>query len=241
MDKSYKKIIEKMEAMLSKADDEKRDLTADEENRYQEYEQLLDEIKDDNDIEAIRSEIENSKPKRTLDLKYNSNSAPYEYTERGVIGGLSDPVNFFQMQFRDKRTMYDYMEAVMTGRTMVPPESHAMTVGTGAEGGFAATDTYAKGFWSSVHNQSTFLKYCRMYNFEGHNSINIVAWDSEDQTAGPFGNVSADWKAESAQFTAKTPNVRNVNITPNKLGLFVNVSREASQDTDSLVAELGGL
>jgi HK97 family phage major capsid protein len=78
-----------------------------------------------------------------------------------------------------------------------------------------------------------------MFDFQGANVLHITAWDSENQTAGPFGGVSAQWVAEGGTFTAVDPNIRAMILKAAKLGIYVDVTREASQNATALVQELG--
>lgn len=189
-------------------------------------------------------EMVETKPQRTIGLSANHRAEgnfESEFTTRGVVGGLCNSAKFF---FNGKvpvnnRTMDQYLAAVIRNENYVPDEFRTQVVGTGALGGFSAPETWEVGFWDFTANQSVFLPQCRTYNFQGNNVLHITKFDSADQTLGPTGSAAAQWVAEAGTFTPVDLKFKTATLKANKCGIFVDVSREAAQHGQGLVAAIG--
>jgi HK97 family phage major capsid protein len=230
MNKAQKQ--KRIDEILTKAEAEKRNLTDQEEIEINGLE-----------ISLKQDELLDKRTQRSIPIPQpqRGEGAAEEYQERGIIGGLKDPKKFF---FNGRvpvsnRTMTQYIGAVIQGQNMVPDEIREMSLGSGVHGGFAAPETYAAGFWQATNNESVCLPLCRMYDFQGSNILHVVAWDSENQSAGPWGGVAAAWVPEGGTSTPVEPDLRTLTYKANKLTMFVDVTREASQNAQGLVAELG--
>jgi HK97 family phage major capsid protein len=228
-DKIVKENADRIESILNVCEKDKRELTKEENAEIRMREDIIEKAKEDA-----------SKTARSPKLSFSSGGEK-EFNTRGIIGGLADPARLFYRGRvpSSERTMQQYIGDVIQGRNLVPDEARAMSLGSGIHGGFAAPEKWAAGFWSEANNASVFLPLCRIFNFDGAATLHLTAWDSSDQTLGPFGGVQAQWKEETGTFTAVEPKIRAMTMSPHKLGMFVDVSREAAQDAGTLVSELG--
>jgi HK97 family phage major capsid protein len=230
-DKIVKENADRIDAILSAHEKDKSPLTKEENAEIRMREDFIEKAKEDA-----------GKTVRSPQLSGGTHMETLNFHTRGLIGGLGSPKQLF---YRGRsipggeRTMAQYLSDVVQGKTLVPDEGRSMSLGTGALGGFAAPEKWAAGFWTEVNTASVFLPRCRVFNFDGAGTLHITAWDSEDQTLGPFGGVQAQWKEESGTFTPVDPKIRAMTMSPHKLGIFVDVTREAAQDAGTLVAELG--
>ena len=218
--------------ILTMAEKEGRDLTDEEDTAFMKANALSREA------DKMSKKTARSIP---IPPAARAEGAVEEYSERGVVGGLKDPKKFF---FNGRvpvsnRTMAQYLGDVIQNKNMVPDESREMSLGSGAGGGFAAPETWSPGFWSATNNESVCLPLCRVYNFEGNNILHVVAWDSENQENGPWGGVTSRWLGEGQTAVAVDPSLRTLTYKARKLMIYVDISREASQNTGSLVSELG--
>jgi len=229
-----KKVRDEMDKMLTACEAEKRGFSDDEQVRY-----------DGLDIKMRGLDASASQTRRSIPIpgvqRAESAEPENEFQTRGIVGGLGTPVRLFWNGRvpASERNIRQYLSDVVQGKTLIPDEERAMSIGTGVAGGFAAPEAWAAGFWSSVNSESVFLSRCRVFPFQGTNTLHVTAWDSEAQNAGPFGGVGAQWTAEGGTFTAVTPSIRTIMLKAHKLGIFVDISREAAQNAGNLMAELG--
>ena len=113
------------------------------------------------------------------------------------------------------------------------PDTRSLTTTTGAFGGFATPEYWAAGFYTYLLTQSFALSRSRNYPMPGQ-TLHICAWDSEDQSTGPIGGVSASWLSEGGTATAVTPKIREIELNAKKCVMYVNATREVLQDAPSL-------
>jgi HK97 family phage major capsid protein len=119
----------------------------------------------------------------------------------------------------------DFVRRALSSRTMV--------AGTMGDGGAAVPEYWWSDIYRDALQQSIALPRVRTFQMLS-NILHIPAMDSEDQSSGFIGGVSASWQAEAAAANEVSPKLRMVTLTTHKLSMYVSASREVIEDSQNL-------
>lgn len=139
----------------------------------------------------------------------------------------------------------EFIQRVSTGQIddrMLALQSitDTMTEGTGTQGGYAIEPQYWSQIFTAAFEISVAAQYCRILPMQS-NVLHVPAFDSDDQTKGPEGEIEMQWLGEEATATRKTPLLRTVKYEAQKAGIYIGVSNEALQDSMAISASISPL
>lgn len=221
MDK--KSINKRMDAILTLAENEKRNLTDNEQIEFSGLE-----------IALKAAELSEGQTQR---------SVPLPQVQRGE-GGAHEAVRpFGEIGASYRKLFYGRDDARVPVsekaedfcRRMLA--TRAMVAGTLADGGATVPEYWWSDVYRDALQQSIALPRVRTFQMQS-NILHIPAMDSENQADGFFGGVSASWQAEGAAASEVSPKLREVNLTTHKLSMYVSASREVIEDSQNLAGVL---
>ena len=115
-----------------------------------------------------------------------------------------------------------------------------MSEGVGSEGGVAIPEIWVGKMWDSALEASVALDMCSIFPMSSQ-ILHIPAWDSSDHGNGPIANVAGSWMGELEIAQRKTPKTRMLTLNAHKLGVWIGISSEATQDSAALSRSLAPL
>lgn len=131
------------------------------------------------------------------------------------------------------RNMGEMINAIKSGDNDALRQLRNMSGSVGTEGGFAVPEIWWSQIWNSGLEKSVALNKCTIFKMTS-NVLNIAAWDSEDHSNGPIANVAGSWLGELDTATRVTPKTRLIKFDAHKLGIYVGISSEATEDSAAL-------
>jgi len=199
-------IIKNMRSLLDKADEESRDLIADEQKTYDDYEKEVDsfnaQIKRHEDLERIESEARNSR-----DSDYRPN--PSDKKESGGYRGREDYRNaFFDGYARRGKNGMD------------PVHTNALQVGTDSEGGYIVPEEF----------ETEVVRLLDLGN-PIRQAANVIRTASDRNIPVETDDGSFGWIAEEGAYGTDDPAFGRVTLGSYKEGGIVKVSEELLQDS----------
>jgi HK97 family phage major capsid protein len=219
VDTAKKQLVSAYEAILSKAEAEKRDLTDEEFSEARMLEDALHNLGKEAPAGNAR--------KVKLSAGSGSDVRPY-----GEIGPSYRKLFYGNDRTAINRTetAEDFCLRALTTRTML--------AGTMAAGGADVPEYWWESIYSDAYQESIALPRVKTFKMEGP-TLHVPAMDSESQDEGFAGGVSGSWVSEAEANSDVTPKTRMVTLSAVKLMMFVNASRELIEDSRSLSSLLG--
>lgn len=139
-----------------------------------------------------------------------------------------------------KLTFTEFLKAVHDHDLDVLRELRTMNEGTGSEGGFSVPEQLWAQIWNAMVEVSVVMDQVRLFPMTS-DTLKIPAWDSADQTQGSIAKIEPEWLGELGTATRKTPSLRLLTLTPNKIALYLQSSYEVLSDSVALSSSLGPL
>ena len=236
----WKQKIDEAEKIIKKADEEKRNLSPDEEKKVaalmQEADGLKAEIKQAESSAEIRAEI--------TSLKKEASGVLREAPSMGFYGHQPGKNTFPKVESRKYSDLFrnspvsnegfetaeDFFQTVHAGRAddrLKKLEQRTFVAGTGAQGGFAVPGSFAEQIFDQSLQGEIVRSRAKVYPVETGLTISIPAWSHSDHDTSLYGGYSADWGAENSNAETQTGRLRLMAMTLKKCRLYTEVSREA--------------
>lgn len=201
-------LIQQAREILDKAEEEKRDLTAEEE---QQYERIMA------DVDKLAKDIE--REERQLELERELAQS------QGTAAARADqPGN--PEQAANPRATDEYRaafwHALRAGRNaLYADEVRALQVGTDSEGGYLVPDEFERTLVQALEAQNIMRGLCRVITTgSGDRLIPVVS-----------SHGTASWIAEEGAFTESDEAFSRVTLGAHKVGTLIKVSEELLQDS----------
>lgn len=234
---SYAELIRdamnKMQALLDKAQNEKRDLTDEEQVVFDGLEK---------DITGWKKAAE--REKKIQDIRNNLNTPVTPTPVIDVRNTGRRPWNSFGEFLVAVKNAYDPSRAVIDER-LVPERpasnihnSTGMNVAVSSDGGFMVQSTFVKSMMESIIQKSTTLSRITMIPIgEGSNGIVMPALAESSRADGSrFGGARAYWANEGGTATATKPKMREITLKLEKLLAFCYMTEELMRDATAMEA-----
>ena len=221
-----KELIEACRGMLSKADAEKRGLTADEDAEYGRRE---------TEIDRLAGEIEREERLAQREAEMRGGQRPLTETGDGskpkpIFGSLGEQL----MAVR---------AAAMPGAT---PDQRllevraplGMNVGQPSDGGFLMEQQYAAGIWKRAYSSGEIVRRCfKVPIGDNADSVKIHGIDETSRATGSrWGGVRAYWVAEAGSMTGSAPKWLDIELAPKKLAVLFYATSELLRNPVALEA-----
>jgi len=224
--------MNKMQALMDKAKNEKRDLTAEEQAVFDGLESDIKNWKTaaerENKIQAIRDDLNKPvTPAPVVDVKPSGRK----------------PWNSFGEFLMAVKNAYDPSRAVIDDRLVPdringPQNSTGMSVAVSSDGGFMVQQTFVKSLMDSIVQKSTVMSRITMFPIgEGANGIVMPALAETSRVDGSrFGGARAYWANEGGTASASKPKIREVTLKLEKLLAFAYMTEELMRDASAMEA-----
>jgi len=239
----------KLDAILNKADAEKRDLTEEEANAYMVGDDLFVSIKNELSKRTsfnTRMPIDPNAPARSIEygMRVSADGEETRIEKPGGMIGLSYRQLFGlpkgKLDMGGFRNAEEFYQAVASGKWDPRLAKRTMLEGTGSAGGVTVPDNLANTIYQIALEQSIVLPRCRMFPIRYGNNISIPVWDGFDNQSGLFGGFTGQWLGEEMAATAQTPKLNSIELKAYKLAIFVDASNEVIADSMTLETALTG-
>jgi HK97 family phage major capsid protein len=225
--------MNKMQSLMDKAKEEKRDLTAEEQTVFDGLE---------TDIKNYKTAAEREKKVQAIRDDLNKPVTPNPVTpDVRINSGARKPWN----------SLGEFLVAVKNACDPAPrfderliPAGSPQNAGTGmqiavsSDGGFMVQQTFVKGLMDSIMAKSTTLSRITTIPIgAGFNGIEMTALAETSRANGSrFGGARAYWANEGGTATATKPKLRTINMKLEKLLAFAYVTEELMRDASALEA-----
>lgn len=198
--------IEAMKSMLDKADEEKRDLTEQEEKDYTYLDNEVERLKGEEQRVAklINDEADVAKPQRRMNTYIVPQEAPDEFRN---IGEFLHSVRFNKS---DPRLQYVEVDGNR--------EERQQSMGVGVEGGFAVPTQFIPTLKSIDPQEAIFRPRCTVIP-AGDPPDAMVSMPTLDQTAAQnmYGGMAVQWIEEGGSKPETDLKLKEVCLTPHEV------------------------
>ena len=161
-------------------------------------------------------------------------------TVTSMVGGDNSYRSLFGNPSRSTagfRNLGEMVIAIKNGDNDKLRQLRNVSVGVGSEGGVAIPEIWWSQIFDSGVEASVALDRCTIFRMDSQ-ILHIPAWDSSDHGNGPIANVAGSWMGELDTATRVTPKTRLLTFNAHKLGIWVGISSEATQDSAALSKSL---
>ena len=234
-------------AIIDKAMEEKRDLTAAEDKELD----RLNEKRNKLHAEELRYVVEKGLQGQIAAME---NSVPASFM--GQPGGFPDNPNkphgktyrglFYgdqgaSLSNGDFENFGEFVEILSSGRydPRLKGTARAMTEGVPSEGGFLVPEEYSAELLDAALESEIVRPRATVYKME-RQTRKVPAWDGFDHTSNLFGGFSGSWLAEGGSASRKNAKLRQIQLTAKKLGIYTQASRELVEDGMSYDEQITG-
>ncbi len=199
------KLIADARAILDKAEQENRSLTAEELEQYN---------KIDADIDALTKEIEIEERQQARERELNQLD---DRAHKPTPGDVRDVRPRATQEYRDA-----YLHYLRQGRNALDaPEIRALNVGIDAEGGYLVPDEFEKTLIQALEDQNIMRGLCRVISTgSGDRLIPVVA-----------SHGTATWTAEGGAVAESEDQFSQVTLGAHKVVTIMKVSEELLNDS----------
>lgn len=198
--------VEKMETILAKADEEKRDLTEDEEKEYNTLDGSLDKIKADiakrEKLDAEKAEL--AKPKKVVRM-----AATHKAEDPREFKNLGEFIHSVRFNQSDPRLQDLYAE-------------RQQSMGVGAEGGFAVPTQFRETLLSVSPQQAIFRPRCTIIP-AGSPPDSEVTMPALNQGAAEnmYGGITVQWIGEGDTKPETDLRLKEIKLKPHEVAAHV--------------------
>ena len=228
------KVVTDMEAIQGLANTEDRDLTEDEQKRY-------DALDDDFDKLSERIERQKKLDERKKSLETVSEPAESR-KQKPEPDGVVEPAT-------EAKTFRTFGEQLMAVRTAASPGGHidrrlttravsGMSEGVPSDGGFLVQQEFSTELLKKVHAQGAIISRCREIPIGADkNGLKINAIKENSRAHGSrWGGIKAYWLAEGGAKTDTKPEFRQMELDLKKLAGICYATDELLEDATALGA-----
>lgn len=201
--------VEKMEGILAKADEEKRDLTEDEEKEYNALDGSLDKIKADiakrEKLDAEKAEL--AKPKKVVRM-----AATHKAEDPREFKSLGEFIHSVRFNHNDPRLQDLYAE-------------RQQSMGVGAEGGFAVPTQFRETLLSVTPQQAIFRPRATVIP-AGSPPDSEVSMPALNQGAAEnmYGGIEVQWIGEGDTKPETDLRLKEIKLKPHEVAAHVIVT-----------------
>lgn len=199
-------LVKQAREILDKADAEKRDLLAEEE---QKYEAIMA------DVDKLAKNIEREERMSAIETELNKSRGT-------LIGGKEDPTTGEQMDGRlSDEYRNAFWNAIRRGKNaLYADELRALQVGTDSEGGYLVPQEFEDTLIQGLTTQNIMRTLATVINTASDRNVPVVA-----------SHGSATWLAEEGTFTESDEAFSRVILGAHKVGTLIKISEELLNDS----------
>jgi len=205
------KVLLDQRALLDKADEEKRGLTAEEREQYDKYDKEFDTL-----TEQIKTADADEARKKKLEDRENLLDQPLSdplETPEGQGGGQERSDEYGDVFWRRMRSR--------DGAGLSTEEHRALQVGTDSEGGYLVPDEFYKRLIDLLQDANIMRSLCTVIRTSnGTTELPVVS-----------SHGAAAWIAEEGAFTEGDDAFTQVTLSAYKVGTIMKVSEELINDS----------
>jgi len=204
--------IEKMRAILDKADAEKRDVTPEEETEYT----TLDKT-----IEEFNAKIKREERVDKLEADAQTIRNPlYKPNAPAIIGKAENDEEF--------KSFSDFLRATLVNprdKRLVEVEAREQSMGTGVKGGFMVPPQFSRELYEVPIQEAVFAGRCRQIP-AGSPPDSPITIPTMDQSAGKgkMSGVDVSWTAEGGTKAATDFYLKEVTLQPHEVSGHIVVT-----------------
>lgn len=202
-------LVKQARDLLDKASEEKRALTAEEE---QQYEKIMA------DVDTLGKQIEKEERQQAIEKELAQS--------QGIVAGRQDQTGDDTEQRDNPRATQEYRDAFwkamrQTRNALYADEVRALQVGTDSEGGYLVPDEFERTLIQALQDQNVMRGLATVISTSsGDRLIPVVA-----------SHGSATWIAEEGAFQESDEAFSRVTLGAHKVGTLIKVSEELLQDS----------
>ncbi|MDD5013732.1 MAG: phage major capsid protein [Atribacterota bacterium] len=219
------KIIKEMRTILSKAEEEKRDLTEDEQKKYNEFDAEVNSLKETIEREERQLELESNMDEPVNEPIRNEPQRPEEKRFKSLGEQLAAVINASTPGVRN-----------IDDRLIESRAASGMGESVPADGGFLVQTDFSTELIKHVHDASTLYSRVRKIPVSSNaDSLKINAVNESSRVTGSrWGGIQIYWASEAELITAKKPAFRQMELKLNKLMGLCYATDELIKDTSAL-------
>jgi HK97 family phage major capsid protein len=237
---SRSKLKTALDQVITRAQNQNRDLTDKEEKAFTYGITVLDELNKEFDVRQkhgtkspvlLADRIVN--PIYSPEYSIEKPSARKGYSKnkeyRSLFGYTHDTGGF--------KSLAELLSVDVSGRfdpRIQELQQRAWNEGTGAQGGFTVPQGFYESIWNTAIEDSVMLNRCQAFPMTSAQLI-IPAFSNEARsTDGLYGGLVPAWIGEAQTATEVTGKVRYLTLTAHKLALYTSLSMEVASDSIAL-------
>lgn len=133
----------------------------------------------------------------------------------------------------------DFIRTINSGRYDERLQKRQMIGGVGSLGGFSVPTEYGPFIFDSSLEQEIIRPRAAVWPMKS-DTFKAPAWAGNDHSASVFGGFNGVWLGEAQAATDQEAALREIELTANKLGIFVSVSNELLDDSPMFENQLKG-
>lgn len=203
------KALERMDALISAADAEKRDMTPEEEKEYSDLDGSLDKIKADI---AKREKLEAEKAEQNMPRKVVRMAATHKAEDPKEFRNLGEFIYSVRFNRNDPRLQDLY-------------EERGSSMGVGAEGGFAVPTQFRPQLLSVTPDQAIFRPRCTVIPAGSPPDAEIsMPALNQGSTQNMYGGVSVQWIGEGDTKPETDMRIREITLKPHEVAGHIIVT-----------------
>lgn len=212
------KLVEEARAILDKAEEEKRSLTAEEEQQYErimaDVDELAKKIQREERMQALEKEMNEFADKG---LRMNPNEGPEEKREKGNLRATAEYRNAFWQAIKFGKNALDANQV----RLLFDPEVRTLVIGDEAAGGYLVPDEFERTLIQKLEEENIMRGLATV--------ITTASGTREIPVEADYGQ--AYWLGENEQYRESDASFGRVVLGAHKLGTIVKVSEELMYDS----------
>lgn len=220
------KSVEEMRAILSKSEDEKRDITDEEEKRYDELDSSLDDL--DKKIAREERLLSNEKAMKEIRKKAPEGSLEVE--------GDIEVKTPEQEEFRNIGELIWTMKNVPTDERFAAhrKEQRVSQMKNGTSGGFAVPDQFMPNVLSLTPQEAIVRPRANVIpaGSPPDATVKITALD-QTASANRYGGIEISHEDESSDIPETNMKILRIELKPKKLTAYVTISNELLNNWDA--------
>lgn len=221
-------------AIIDKARDEKRDLTAKEDEKLEKM------IVERNRLHSEETQyiVENNLQGQIATMGSHISADGFLGGESRVVGMGNGKIGvrsygqlFKEPLSNDGFDSLSEWTSIIMSRQYDPRVRRSISEGIPSEGGFLVPTEYVEAILTPSLEQSVILPRARVFPMKSDKLV-IPATVIGDHSANVYGGVIAYWKAEKGSLSQTDPTFRQMNLVANKLTVLSKATNEWLQDVE---------
>jgi HK97 family phage major capsid protein len=208
-------IVASQKELLDLSETEERDLTADEEARYEGLDKESGEV----EAEIVKVEADAKRKANLIEKEERLNAiAEPAHKESGNIAKVTSDEPAF-------RTFGHFVEMVVSN----PKDERVQQIKNGVTGGFAIPEQFSSDFMS-VNAQEAIVEPRATVIPAGSPPDANFKMPALDQSGNMYGGVTVNHDGESDSITESTANIKQIELKPKRITAYTTLSKETTNN-----------